>query len=104
VRYGFIEAHRGRWPVRLMCRVPGVAAGGYYGWRGRPLSPRAQRRETLVVAIKAIHGAIKARYGSPRVPRRAGRPGRALLREYRGPADAPGGDRRQDEAEVPRHD
>jgi putative transposase len=67
VRYGFIEAHRGRWPVRLMCRVLGVPAGGFYGWRGRPASPRAQRRETLVAAIKAVHGDVKARYGSPRI-------------------------------------
>jgi hypothetical protein len=63
----FIEAHRGRWPVRLMCQVLAVAPGGYYGWRRRPLSPRAQRRETLAVAIKAIHGEVKARYGSPRI-------------------------------------
>jgi putative transposase len=67
VRYGFIEAHRGRWPVRLMCRVLGVPAGGYYGWRGRPAGPRAQRREALVDAIKAVHGDVKARYGSPRI-------------------------------------
>ena len=67
MRYGFIEAHRERWPVRLMCRVLGVAPGGYYGWRGRPMSPRAQRRQALVEAIKAIHGEVKARYGSPRI-------------------------------------
>jgi putative transposase len=67
MRYGFIEAHRGRWPVRLMCRVLAVSPGGYYDWRGRPASPRAQRSEALVVAIKAIHGEVKARYGSPRV-------------------------------------
>ena len=67
MRYGFIEAHRGRWPVRLMCRVLGVAPGGYYGWRGRPASPRTQRREALVDAIKAVHGEAKARYGSPRM-------------------------------------
>ena len=65
MRYGFIEAHRERWPVRLMCQVLGVAPGGYYGWRGRPASPRAQRRQALVDAIKAIHGEVKARYGSP---------------------------------------
>jgi hypothetical protein len=29
MRYGFIEAHRGRWPVRLMCRVLAVSPGGY---------------------------------------------------------------------------
>ncbi len=67
MRYGFIEAHRERWPVRLMCRVLAVAPGGYYGWRGRPVSPRAQRRQALADAITAIHGEVKARYGSPRI-------------------------------------
>jgi putative transposase len=67
VRYGFIEAHRGCWPVRPMCRAPGVTPGGYYGWRGRPASPRARRREALVDTIQAIHGEVKARYGSPRI-------------------------------------
>ena len=36
------------------------------GGAGR-LSPRAQRREALVDAIKAIHAEVKARYGSPRI-------------------------------------
>jgi putative transposase len=67
MRYDFVEAHRGRWPVRLMCRALHVSAGGYYDWRGRPRSVRTQRRETLVVAIKAIHVEVKARYGSPRI-------------------------------------
>jgi putative transposase len=66
VRYRFIEAHREQWPVRLMCRVLRVSAGGYYTWRGRPASARAQRQEALVVALKAIHAEAKARYGSPR--------------------------------------
>src|SRR3954462_4368178 len=50
-----------------MCRVLGVAPGGYYGWRGRPGSPRTQRREALVDAIEAVHAEVKARYGSPRM-------------------------------------
>ena len=66
MRYDFIEAHRGRWPVRLMCRVLAVSPGGYYDWRGRPASGSARRREGLVIAIKAIHGEVKARCGSPR--------------------------------------
>jgi putative transposase len=69
MRYGFVERHRGRWPVRLMCRVLHVSPGGYYDWRGRPQSTRVQRREALVVAIKAVHAEAKARYGSPRVHR-----------------------------------
>jgi len=50
-----------------MCRVLAVSPGGYYDWRGRPTSERTQRREALVVAIKAVHGEVKARYGSPRI-------------------------------------
>jgi putative transposase len=67
MRYDFVERHRGRWPVRLMCRVLHVSAGGYYDWRGRPKSDTAARRDVLVIAIKAIHGEVKARYGSPRM-------------------------------------
>jgi putative transposase len=67
VRYDFVERHRGRWPVRLMCRVLRASAGGYYDWRGRPKSSRAGKRDALVAAIKAVHGEVKARYGSPRI-------------------------------------
>jgi putative transposase len=67
MRYDFVERHRDRWPVRLMCRVLRVSPGGYDDWRGRPQSERARRCESLVVAIKAVHGEVKARYGSPRI-------------------------------------
>jgi transposase InsO family protein len=67
MRYDFVERHRGRWPVRTMCRVLAVSPGGYYDWRGRPKSDRAQKCEALVVAIEAVHAEVKARYGSPRV-------------------------------------
>jgi putative transposase len=67
VRYQFVEGHRDRWPIRLMCEVLGVSPGGYYGWRRRPPSPRRQRRDALVAAIKAVHAEVKARYGSPRI-------------------------------------
>ena len=67
MRDDFVERHRGRWPVRLMCRVPHVSPGGDYDWRGRPQSSRAARQDALVAAIEAVHGAVKARYGSPRI-------------------------------------
>ena len=67
MRYDFVEAHRGRWPVRLMCRVLAVSPGGFYDRRGRPTSEAAQRREALVIAIKEVHAQVKARYGSPRI-------------------------------------
>ena len=49
-------------PVRLMCRVLAVSPGGYYDWRGRPQSARAQGREALVVAIKAVRTEVKAEW------------------------------------------
>ncbi len=67
MRCDFVERHRGRWPVRTMCRVLRVSPGGYYDWRGRPQSRRDQRREALVVSIRAIHAEVKARYGSRRM-------------------------------------
>jgi putative transposase len=65
--FQFIHDHRGTWPIRLMCRVLGVSAGGYYDWRDRPPSPTADRRDALTVEVKAVHAEAKARYGSPRV-------------------------------------
>ena len=67
MRYGFVDEHRGRWPVRLMGRVLGVSPGGFYGWPSRPPCLHAQRLGTLVEAIRAIHRDLKARYGSPRM-------------------------------------
>ena len=52
MRYDFVERHRGRWPVRLMCRVLRVSPGGYDDWRGRPQSLRAAGHDALVVLIK----------------------------------------------------
>jgi transposase InsO family protein len=50
-----------------MCQTLAVSPAGYYAWRGRPRSPRQQRRDTLLVAIRAIHAEVKERYGSPRM-------------------------------------
>ncbi len=65
--FRFIEDHREQWPVRLLCETLEVSTAGYYAWRQRPASTGAQRREALVVEIRAIHAEVKARYGSPRI-------------------------------------
>jgi putative transposase len=65
--YRFIEDHKGQWPVRLLCETLEVASAGYYAWRQRPRSARQQRRDTLLVEVRAIHAEVKARYGSPRI-------------------------------------
>jgi putative transposase len=55
--------------VTLMCRVLDVSTSGYYAWRKRQPSPRAQANATLVAQIRQVHQASKQRYGSPRVQR-----------------------------------
>ena len=65
--FRFIDEHREQWPVRLLCETLEVSAAGYYAWRGRPASAQQQRRDTLLVEIRAVHAEVKARYGSPRI-------------------------------------
>lgn len=65
--YGFIDQHKDRWPVRLLCQTREVSPAGYYAWRQRPRSQQQQRRDTLVVHMRTIHAEVKARYGSPRI-------------------------------------
>lgn len=65
--FRFIDQHKGQWPVRVLCEALEVSPAGYYAWRQRPRSTREQRRDTLLVEIRAVHAEVKARYGSPRI-------------------------------------
>ena len=65
--FRFIDEHRDRWPVRILCDALDVSAAGYYAWRGRPASARERRHDALLVEIRALHAEVKARYGSPRI-------------------------------------
>jgi transposase InsO family protein len=67
VTFRFIDQHKGQWPVRLLCEALEVCPAGYYAWRQRPRSTREQRRDALLVEVRAIHAEVKARYGSPRI-------------------------------------
>lgn len=50
-----------------MCRVLAVSVSGYYAWRCRPASQRAQSNQQLVVQIRQVHEASRNSYGSPRI-------------------------------------
>lgn len=50
-----------------MCRLYGVTRAGYYAWRRRQPSARAQRDAVLIEQIRAIHAAHDGNYGSPRI-------------------------------------
>lgn len=67
MRYHFIQEHRQRWPVTVMCQVLCVARSGYYAWRHRSESVAAKRRSQLLVMIRAIHQEMDRTYGSPRM-------------------------------------
>ena len=67
MKFGFVDEHRGAWPVRMMCRVLGLSASGYYAWRVRPESQRAAANRALTEDIRLIHAESFGTYGSPRV-------------------------------------
>jgi len=69
VRYACIRRHEGQFTVVLMCRVLEVGRAGYYAWRRRKPSARAQDDTQLRVAIRAIHAESRGRYGRPRIHR-----------------------------------
>jgi putative transposase len=65
--YRFIEEHKDHWPVRWLCETLEVSPAAYYAWRQGPRSAGEQRRDALLVEIRAVHAQFKARYGSPRI-------------------------------------
>ena len=67
MKYASIERRRDRYPVRLMCRLLAVSVRGYYAWRTRPESARAQRDRALIAEIRRVHEVSKGIYGSPRI-------------------------------------
>jgi putative transposase len=52
MRYAYIRANSGIWPVRRLCDLLEVHPSGYYAWRQRPRSPRAIVNAHLTGLIK----------------------------------------------------
>src|SRR4030095_2290855 len=65
--YAFINAHRDRYSVQMMCRVLEVAQSGYYDWLKQPVSNHAQEGARLLRLIRASFVASHGIYGAPRV-------------------------------------
>ena len=51
----------------MMCRLLSVSRSGYYAWRARDVSSRAQRRELVGIAVETAYQQYKRRYGAPRL-------------------------------------
>ena len=63
-----------------MCRALAVSPSGYYAWRSRPVSRRAEAEIGLRHAIRVAHAASRGRYGSPRLHRAVRAHGHAVGR------------------------
>ena len=53
--------------ITTLFRVLGVSTSGYYGWRGREPSVRAQQDALLLARIRALHERSRGTYGVPRI-------------------------------------
>jgi putative transposase len=62
-----VRAHRALYPIATQCRVLEVSTSGYYAWRKRGRSPRAQEDAVLQARIEKIHERSGGTYGSPRI-------------------------------------
>lgn len=69
MKYATIQAHRGEFPLSVMCRVLQVSRSGYYDWARRPAGERAEEEQQLRLEIRATHARSRRAYGSRRVHR-----------------------------------
>jgi putative transposase len=68
-RYQFINQHRERYPLTCLTHALGVSRSGFYEWRDRPMSSRAQRREALAERVRDAFAEHDGIYGSRKIAR-----------------------------------
>jgi putative transposase len=62
-----VKANQADLPVRALCEALKVSTSGYYDWRNRVLSKRAQAKIALSELIDQAHRASDETYGMPRI-------------------------------------
>lgn len=62
-----MKAHQATYPVRVMGRLLGVSASGFYAWKNREPSRRALQDIALTARIRAIHRRSGEAYGAPSI-------------------------------------
>jgi putative transposase len=67
MRYRFVAVERAAFPVRMLCRLVGVAASGFYAWLRREPGRRPGDDRRMGGRIGAIFAASRGTCGSPRV-------------------------------------
>jgi putative transposase len=67
VRFAFIEREKADYAIALLCRVLQVSCSGYYAWRRRGPSVRAQQDAVVTARIQTIPEQSRQTYGAPRI-------------------------------------
>jgi putative transposase len=67
MKFRAIRDNIGRFSVSLMCSALRVSTSGYYAWRDRRPSLRAQANDRLLRQIREAHQRSRCTYGSPRI-------------------------------------
>ncbi|WP_419866549.1 IS3 family transposase [Methylomonas koyamae] len=80
MRYAMIQSLEAEFSINLMCRCLMVSRSGYFHWKKRPPSPRAQSQEAMSNEIKRVFDDEKARAGSPRIAKRLNEEGHRVSR------------------------
>ena len=62
-----MRARQAHYPVATQCRLLDVSTSGYYAWRRRGMSARAEADWELLSMIQAIHAGSHGTYGAPRI-------------------------------------
>jgi putative transposase len=67
MKFGFVAKHRGTWPVDALCGALGVSRSGFYAWRTRAPSRRAQTDARILVDVRRSFVLSDRTYGARRV-------------------------------------
>ncbi len=67
MKFAFVREHQGEFPVGLLCEILNVSRSGYYVWKDRPLSERAERIGRITEQIREVHNEAWSVYASRRV-------------------------------------
>jgi putative transposase len=62
-----VSDHQADYPIAGMCQLLGVSSSGYYAWRNRRPSRRAEEDAALLAEIHAAHATSRGTYGAPRI-------------------------------------
>src|SRR5712692_5352444 len=62
-----MSEHQAEHRIRVMCRVLGVSASGYYAWEQREPSARARANTRLLERIRTLHAKSRQTYSVPRM-------------------------------------